>query len=168
LIRLSVPGTLLFRDVAIRVVASACKLLRSPADEPEQGDGAQIAPGATGATGAGAEDFDSQVLSAFGEAFNNIAIHGYRGIPPGEVHIEIANAGEDLVIRIRDDGASFHFPDQVAAPEDLPERGMGLFIIRSFMDRVVYHPGPPNELSMTKRWPVEAAPRAASGKNPET
>lgn len=162
MIRLSVPGTLTFRDVAIRVVASACKLLRSPV-EPLDGSDADPSGGAQLA--AAAEDFDSQVVSAFGEAFNNIAIHGYRGLPPGQVHVEIDAEGDDLVIRMRDDGASFHFPDHVAAPEDLPERGMGLFIIRSFMDRVDYRPGPPNELSMKKRWPFEHSGRGGVGEN---
>lgn len=160
MIRLSVPGTLHFRDVAIRVVASACKLLTG-------GDHGGAAP-REAASGPATEEFDAQVVSAFGEAFNNIAIHGYRGVTPGEVSVEIeADAGR-FVIRIRDHGATYQFPDEVAAPEALPERGMGLFIIRSFMDEVVYEPGPPNVLTMSKRWPdpgrrEESIPRDPGG-----
>ena len=35
--------------------------------------------------------------------------------------------------------------------ESLPESGLGIFIIKSFMDQVVYRPGAPNLLEMTKR-----------------
>ena len=34
--------------------------------------------------------------------------------------------------------------------DGLPESGMGLFIIRSFMDEVVYEPGSPNVLRIAK------------------
>jgi hypothetical protein len=33
---------------------------------------------------------------------------------------------------------------------------MGLFIIRSFMDEVAYAAGPPNLLTLKKRWPTGA------------
>jgi serine/threonine-protein kinase RsbW len=139
LIRLSVPGTLEFRDVAMRVVASACKLLR-PA----------------GGADARADEFDHQVVSAFGEAYNNVAIHGYRGVAPGDVTVELEAASDELVIRLLDRGRSYEMPDRAATPDELPERGMGLYIIQSFMDRVEYTPGrdtgADNTLLMSKRW----------------
>jgi serine/threonine-protein kinase RsbW len=51
-----------------------------------------------------------------------------------------------------DTGQSFD-PDTIGPPEldELPEGGMGLFIMRSFMDEVDYHPGPPNVLRLKKR-----------------
>jgi serine/threonine-protein kinase RsbW len=133
-IRLEVPGSLEYRDLAIRVVAAACKLVGAgaPADEARA-------------------DFDNQVISAFGEAFNNAAIHAYAGRPLGSVEIEIDVAHNELTLRIADYGQSFD-PTQVAEPDldDLPESGMGLFIMRSFMDSVAYQAGAPNVLSMTK------------------
>ena len=43
MIRLSVPGTLRYRDVVLRVVASACRLVRSdPAVQQEAGHRAQV------------------------------------------------------------------------------------------------------------------------------
>jgi serine/threonine-protein kinase RsbW len=56
-----------------------------------------------------------------------------------------------VVITITDYGGSFD-PSAVPAPDldALPEGGLGLFIIESFMDDVVYSPGPPNILRLTK------------------
>jgi serine/threonine-protein kinase RsbW len=97
------------------------------------------------------EEFEAQTLSAFGEAFNNIAIHGYRAAP-GDVEIEIESDEEGIVIRLIDTGSSFD-PGCVAVPDmaNLPESGMGLFIINSFMDEVDYRPGKPNILRLAKR-----------------
>jgi serine/threonine-protein kinase RsbW len=134
-IRLRVPGALKYRDLAVRAVAAACKLV-GPND-----DGA-----------APKRQFTDQVVSAFGEAFNNAAIHSYRGRPPGEVEIEIELGANAITIRMMDFGNSYDF-SAVPEPdlEALPESGLGLFIIRSFMDEVEYHAGAPNVLSMTKR-----------------
>lgn len=133
MIHLRVPGSLRYRDLAVRVVGAACKLAGSPATPSHPGE------------------WDSQVVSAFGEAFNNAAIHAYRGAKPGEVVIEVEVAATHITIRLFDYGNSFDF-EKVPSPdlEALPESGLGLFIIRSFMDEVTYQPGSPNVLSMTK------------------
>lgn len=132
LIRLQVPGSLEFRDLAIRVVAAACKLVTA------------------GDAGARAS-FDDQVISAFGEAFNNAAIHSYKGRPLGAVEIDIDVDPDRVTLRISDYGNTFD-PTQVAEPDldSLPESGLGLYIMRSFMDSVFYQAGAPNVLSMTK------------------
>jgi serine/threonine-protein kinase RsbW len=132
LIRLQIPGSLEFRDLAIRVVAAACKLVAGGDEEARAA-------------------FDDQVISAFGEAFNNAAIHSYKGRPLGAVEIEIEVAPAQITLRIADYGQSFD-PTQVAEPDldALPESGLGLFIMRSFMDSVFYTAGAPNVLSMTK------------------
>jgi serine/threonine-protein kinase RsbW len=133
-IRLRVPGALKYRDLAVRAVAAACKLVGNE-------DGLRHKT-----------EFTDQVVSAFGEAFNNAAIHSYRGRPVGDVDIEIQVAAEAITIRIIDFGNSY---DLSSVPEpdldSLPESGLGLFIIRSFMDEVEYQAGAPNVLSMTKR-----------------
>jgi serine/threonine-protein kinase RsbW len=141
MVRLSVPGSLVYRNLAIRVVASSCKLVGCDL----QGAGHAIA-----------DEFDSEVVSAFGEAFNNIAIHGYAGGPPGDIEIEIEIEVDAITIRLRDMGRTYD-PFAVPPPklERLPESGMGLYIIQSFMDRVAYSPGNPpekaNELWLYKR-----------------
>ena len=139
-IGLRVPGALAYRHLAIRLVSTACKMaLDVPAERvsftpPE-----------------GTDDFEAEVVSAFGEAFNNIAVHGFEGCPPGPVQIEVGWDDEKLIITCVDSGQTFD-PDAVAPPalDELPEHGMGLFIMRSCMDEVVYQPGPPNVLRLVK------------------
>jgi serine/threonine-protein kinase RsbW len=137
-IHLRVPGSLRYRDLTVRVVGSACKLVGLPLDEN------------TGPFRFNME-WDNEVVSAFGEAFNNVAIHSYRGKKPGDVEIEVDVDQQHITIRILDWGNSFDL-DLVPAPDldALPESGLGLYIIRSFMDEVRYLPGTPNVLSMTK------------------
>ena len=144
MIRLSVPGTLLFRDVVLRVAASSCRLVRSITKQEPSRE---------------AQTFDDQVVSAVGEAFNNVAIHAYRGRPAGTVEIEFEIRPEGLTVRILDSGASFE-PAEEQTPDlaSLPESHMGLYIVRSFMDEVTYHrgqpPSLPNVLTLTKRFVV--------------
>jgi serine/threonine-protein kinase RsbW len=135
-IHLRVPGTLRYRDLAVRVVGAACKLVGTP--EESTGPIRNTA-------------WDNEVVSAFGEAFNNAAIHSYDGRKPGDVEIEVDVGPAAITIRLIDYGNSFAL-DEVPVPdlESLPESGLGLYIIRSFMDEVKYVAGSPNVLSMTK------------------
>lgn len=96
-------------------------------------------------------DFEPEVVSAFGEAFNNVAVHGYRDADPEPVQIEVGWDSDRLVITMIDSGRTFD-PSTIAPPnlDDLPENGMGLFIMRSCMDEVDYRPGPPNTLRLVK------------------
>ena len=149
MIRLSVPGTLLFRAVVLRVAASSCRLMRSMT----------AVSGINGKQEASREeqDFDAKVLSAVGEAFNNVAIHAYRGSTAGTVDLEFEIRKQGITIRISDSGASFE-PAEVLAPDlaTLPESHMGLYIVRSCMDEVSYErghpPSAPNVLTLTKRY----------------
>jgi serine/threonine-protein kinase RsbW len=145
-IRVKLPGLLEYRDLAIRMVASACKLVHSRS---------------RGLTGTGPiprlnTAFDAEVVSAFSEAFNNIALHGYerRG---GDLEIEIETEPNGIVIRMVDYGKSCDFSN-IPEPdlEALPESGLGIYIMRSCMDHVTYTMGPPNVLTMTKKLVAEA------------
>jgi anti-sigma regulatory factor (Ser/Thr protein kinase) len=63
------------------------------------------------------------VVSAFGEAFNNVALHSYHR-QGGDVEIEIETSPTAMVIRILDYGDSFDIDDvPVPALESLPESG---------------------------------------------
>jgi serine/threonine-protein kinase RsbW len=133
IIRLAVQGILEHRDVALRTVSAACRLPFRGAREDRF------------------QEFRSHVVSAVGEAFNNIAIHGYKDRAPGMVEIEVAATASELSIQIRDYGLSYD-PHAMPAPDldSLHESGLGVFIMKSFMDRVEYTPGPPNVLKLTK------------------
>jgi serine/threonine-protein kinase RsbW len=146
IVRLSVPGTLLFRDVVLRVVASFCKLVRSQAKQ-------EPSPSRHAA------EFDDKVVSAVGEAFNNVAIHAYRGRPAGNVEVELQRHDHRITVRLFDTGVGFE-PSLEKMPDlaTLPESHMGLFIMRSCMDTVSYSrgnpPREPNVLTMTKSYLV--------------
>jgi serine/threonine-protein kinase RsbW len=139
MIRLNVPRSLDYRDLAMRLVAAACKLTQARRRSAE----AEIwSPD---------PEFDNLVISAFGEAFNNAVLHGDRAGAATELGIEIEPLAGSITIRLLDDGSPFDF-DGVAQPalDELPESGLGLFIIRSCMHEVSYRPGEPNVLTMTR------------------
>jgi serine/threonine-protein kinase RsbW len=153
MVRLSVPGTLRYRDLVLRAVSSFCRLARAQSKQE--------------ASRAQAEEFDDKIVSAVGEAFNNVAIHGYRGAAPGKVELELELLVDGVSIRLIDTGAVFDPAGAPAtAPSSLPESNMGLFIIRSCVDSVTYRagspPGVPNVLTLTKRYvplELESGPR---------
>jgi serine/threonine-protein kinase RsbW len=156
MVRLSVPGTLQYRDVVLRVVASVCRLLRSGVQGEQEADHRKPVA-----------DFDDKIVSAVGEAFNNIAIHGYSGGRRGNAALELAIDRDLLTIRLVDTGDGFE-PADMQAPDmkSLPESHMGLVIMRECMDEVSYVRGvapAPNVLTLTKRYFVGDAPaRSAS------
>ena len=138
MIRLKMPSSMGYRDLAMRFVASTCKLVNP-----------RRVHRATGRSRPD-PDFDDQVISAFGEAFNNAVIHSY-GPSGGELEIEVQTAEDRLVIMLRDFGRPFDM-SKIPRPDldSLPESGLGIFIMRSCMDDVTYTSGTPNVLSMTK------------------
>jgi serine/threonine-protein kinase RsbW len=135
MIRLNVPSSIEYRDVAIRVIAAACRLVRT--HRPN---------GATDVLHPD-EEFENHVISAFGEAFNNAVLHGDS--PASNLEVEVEPSPGRITIRLLDHGTPFDF-GSVPKPDldALPESGMGLYIIRSFMDDVSYSPGHPNVLTM--------------------
>jgi serine/threonine-protein kinase RsbW len=147
IIQLSVPGTLSYRDVVLRVVAAACKLVRDMAIGKQEPSRAS-------------HEFDDKVVSAVSEAFNNVAIHAYRDLSPGALVLEIDVTPEGIALRMTDTGRAFEPGVEVKntpALASLPESHMGLYIMRSCMDKVTYRPGNgegvPNLLTLTKRYP---------------
>jgi anti-sigma regulatory factor (Ser/Thr protein kinase) len=150
IVRLSVPGSLRYRDVVLRVVASTCRLVRPvPSTKQETSREAEF------------NDFETKVVSAVSEAFNNVAIHAYRGGSVGSIELELEPHGEGLTIRLFDRGAGYD-PKAPTVPDldALPESNMGLHLMRSCMDEVEYRPGDPprtpNVLTLTKRYPAAA------------
>ena len=101
-------------------------------------------------------DFDEKVLSAVGEAFNNVALHGYGESSHGEAKLEFEIQHDKITIRLFDTGKGFD-PSAEGEPdlESLPESHMGLVIIRDCMDEVSYSRGKPpnpNVLTLSKRY----------------
>lgn len=133
--RLEVAGNLENRDVVLRFVSAVCRMAH------------RRWGGVTSE-----RKFTGQVVSAVGEVFNNIALHGYAGRDPGLVILKLDQVGDALSIHISDFGTGFD-PDRVKVPDlgSLPESGLGVFIIRSFVDDFRYQRGTPNSLQLSKR-----------------
>jgi len=146
-IRLQLLGILEHRDVALRAVSTACKLVTP---RPQ---------------GRAWNDFQMKVVSAVGEAFNNIVLHGYANRPAraqrgeqqireqqGSIDLRIQTRRGHIRIELRDWGPGFD-PRRVPPPvfDTLPESGLGLFIMQSFME-MAFRSGRPNLLTLSKRY----------------
>jgi serine/threonine-protein kinase RsbW len=136
LVSVSVTAQIEQRDLVGALLVEACR--------------AQV-PGERG------EVIGHQLVSAFNEAFNNAVLHAYAGTPDGMVEISLDTEPARLVLRIADHGRSFD-PRSVTEPDldSLPEGGLGLYIMRSFMNEVDYQPGDPNVLRLVKYLDGEA------------
>lgn len=148
-IRLTVPGTLRFRGIAVRVVAEAARLVSgSTARDPNDPLDNDVS-----------HPFDTAVVSAFMEIYNNVAIHAYKREDAGTIQIAVTPSDQDLLIEILDHGQSFDIDGVAPLPEELdaeslPEGGMGIHIAKTMLDEVTYEPGPPNRWRLCKRLPA--------------
>ncbi len=145
-IRLTVPGMLRFRAIAVRVVAEAARLVSGSAQrDPEDPFSDDVR-----------HSFDTAVVSAFMEIFNNVAIHAYKRTGGGTIEIAITPSERDLVIEVRDQGTPFEIDTVAPLPSELdenclPEGGMGIHIAKTMLDEMTYIPGPPNLWRLCKR-----------------
>lgn len=99
----------------------------------------------------------SKIALAVDEACTNIIKHAYRYDP--NRHITIAVHGEDAAFQvvITDTGLQFH-PEAVHSPDmreymqNYRRGGLGIYLMKSLMDKVEYNmePGKPNEVRLTK------------------
>jgi serine/threonine-protein kinase RsbW len=129
---LEVPAKIACRKVVMRTVSAVCRLNH--------------------ASTRAQDSFCMALLSAVGEAYNNIVLHGYCGRTPGPFQMKIRNCPECVRVEIRDTGESYD-PNQASCPdlESLPESGIGIFLMRSMVDEVSYVAGCPNVLTLVKR-----------------
>jgi len=156
-IRLVIPGSLRYRALAVRVVAEAARLVScsAPADPNE--------PLAHDVR----DPFDTAVVSAFAEIFNNIAIHAYDRQANGTIELALTPGERELVIELSDHGRPFELSEVAPLPgeldvDSLPEGGMGIHIAKTMLDEMTYEPGPPNLWRLCKRLP---ASRTAVGRS---
>ncbi len=85
-------------------------------------------------------DVCAAVVLAVHELLVNIVRHAYAGAP-GQIDLAVERSPVAVRFIIVDDAASdFVLPNRVAVPNllDLPEHGMGLFIIRQTFDHVIH------------------------------
>ncbi len=102
------------------------------------------------------EKLTYHLLLCVDEACTNIITHGYEGMNPGSILLDIERVGDSVEITLTDFGHSFE-PAPPAKP-DVAEAlggdrvgGFGLYIIYEAMDEVDYEATPAgNHLRLTK------------------
>jgi serine/threonine-protein kinase RsbW len=158
-IKLTMLGRVQHRDIVLRAVSAACKLVREPSRTSQTSQVSQ-------ASEEGWNEFRMQVVTAVSEAFNNIVLHAYAGRKDGIIEMDIRTRRNHISVELRDFGDSFD-PSEVPEPDldRLPESGLGIFIIKELME-VSYRPGRPNVLVLSKRLnetPARVMPETTKG-----
>jgi anti-sigma regulatory factor (Ser/Thr protein kinase) len=80
---------------------------------------------------------------AVDEACTNIITHGYAGMNPGSIILNLEIKTDEVIVTIEDFGHPFE-PSEASAPdieaglEDQPMGGFGLFFIYETMDEINY------------------------------
>jgi len=110
----------------------------------------------TGNTGVTEEIlYDSQL--AVDEACTNIIMHGYAGMDPGSVILNLELQADKIIISLTDFGHAFEpdsapIPDADAPIEERELGGFGLFFIRQSVDDVKYRTSEDgNTMTLTKK-----------------
>lgn len=94
---------------------------------------------------------------ALDEACTNIITHGYAGMNPGSIILNVNVSQKEVVMTITDFGHQFEpsdapAPDVKAALDDRPTGGFGLYFIYQSMDGVAYETTEAgNILTLTKK-----------------
>ena len=99
----------------------------------------------------------SELQIAVNEAMTNIILHGYQG-KPGLIEIFVEREMNDIRVHLLDTASAFD-PTAVPPPditlplEQRPYGGMGIHMMRSFTDELIYRQTADgmNELIFTKR-----------------
>jgi serine/threonine-protein kinase RsbW len=97
------------------------------------------------------------VVLAVEEAAMNVITHGYRGLDPGSIIVDVDVTAAGIVVVLTDFGHAFE-PCEPPAPDvermlaGAPEQGFGLYLIHRVMDEVDYRSDPlGNHLTLIKR-----------------
>ena len=109
------------------------------------------------------DDIASELVLAVNEAATNVIVHGYDA-EPGFVSVSIEQDVADIIISLRDKASAFD-PNSISSPDTtLPLEmrqpgGMGIQMMRSFVDEMKYHitADGVNVLTMVKRDAVGSA-----------
>jgi serine/threonine-protein kinase RsbW len=112
--------------------------------------------GAAREFGFGDEDI-SKIALAVDEACTNIIKHAYKYDPNQMIAVSVSARNGAFEVAIRDSGRDFH-PEKISTPdmkeylEHYRRGGLGVYLMRSLMDKVEYdiRPGVANIVRLTK------------------
>jgi serine/threonine-protein kinase RsbW len=107
------------------------------------------------------EDKRHWIDLAVREAVANAIKHGNEQNPDKKVLVDLGVEGEDLVIRVQDEGAGFdpdHLPDPLDPGNILRSNGRGIFYMKSFMDEINYGSAPGGGTLVTLRKRLSGPP----------
>jgi serine/threonine-protein kinase RsbW len=115
--------------------------------------------GAARECGFGEEDI-SKIALAVDEACTNIIKHAYKYDPNESITVTVSTRNGAFEVAIRDSGRDFH-PETISTPdmreylEHYRRGGLGVYLMRSLMDKVEYdiRPGVANIVRLTKFLP---------------
>lgn len=103
------------------------------------------------------EDVRGGISMAVREAMINAVMHGNGYSADKRVKLSFEQAGGNLVITIRDEGAGMNpeeVPDPLAPENLMKQSGRGIFLMRAFMDDVKFRKlEPGTEITLIKRVP---------------
>jgi serine/threonine-protein kinase RsbW len=88
------------------------------------------------------------------EALANAIKHGNEQNPSKQVHVDLEVEGEEVVIRVEDEGAGFdpaQVPDPLAQENLRKTNGRGILFMKKFMDEIEYGAGPRGGTMVTLR-----------------
>jgi len=98
-----------------------------------------------------------QVNLVLEELIVNAINNGYADGRPGHINVQIHSNAKAVTLRITDDGDAFDpftvaTPDLTLAIEDRPIGGLGIYLVRKFMDDYRYcYDKPYNQVTLSKR-----------------
>jgi len=100
------------------------------------------------------EDARHWIDVAVREAVANAIKHGNEQNPDKQVHVDLQLEGNELIIRIEDEGVGFDpstVQDPLAPENILRPNGRGIFYMKSFMDDIQYGLRPEGGTVVTMR-----------------
>jgi len=112
------------------------------------------------------EDTRHWVDVAVREAVANAIKHGNAQDPAKQVHVDLFTEGDDLVVRVEDEGTGFdpaQLQDPLAPENLLRPNGRGIFYMKSFMDDIQYGLRPGGGTVVTLRKKVAGQPAENQG-----
>ncbi len=91
-----------------------------------------------------APEVSFELQLACDEAATNVIKHGYAGMNPGSIMLELRPQSKKITMILSDFGHPFEpvetdAPDVDAMMQDAPTTGFGLYFIYSTMDEIKYH-----------------------------